>query len=389
MILVLVFLFVPCIRVLQLDGLCTSAAAKRDEEDKFVKTMRRRLVGGVARRVRESALYKLAFPSGTSSVSSLDGERWEIMQEEKIYVMTHAIQDEIGTDDDARVLEYYVPVALWLEEQARIGKKNESQDNHAGATCVGFSIPQGGGKTTLADCMMVALKSVGLSVGVVSYDDFYLTHRDQVELSRKNPNNMYLTGRGVAGTHDVKLGADVIDNMVHARSGTVSIPRYDKSMFEGKGDRAEHKTWPAVRAPLDLVIVEGWMLGFEAVREEHESVLTEYPGMDVVNAFLGAYQAWTSRLDAALIAGVEDIEIVYKWRDEAEQARRDHGEGALSEEDVKRFCDRYMPSYRLFSPALYASGVNGVSPGRTLQFMLRHDRTPVSSACPAQMTPGL
>lgn len=42
----------------------------------------------------------------------------------------------------------------------------------------------------------------------------------------------------------------------------ILIPRYDKSAYGGKGDRAPKDQWQKVQGPLDLVIVEGWMLGF-------------------------------------------------------------------------------------------------------------------------------
>tara|TARA_B110000285_G_scaffold186629_1_gene212068 strand:+ start:268 stop:417 length:150 start_codon:yes stop_codon:yes gene_type:complete len=42
----------------------------------------------------------------------------------------------------------------------------------------------------------------------------------------------------------------------------IEIPRYDKSANEGKGDRAKKEDWIKMEGPLDLVIVEGWMLGF-------------------------------------------------------------------------------------------------------------------------------
>lgn len=37
-------------------------------------------------------------------------------------------------------------------------------------------------------------------------------------------------------------------------------PRYDKSAFQGQGDRADPATWPAVEGPVDVVLFEGWML---------------------------------------------------------------------------------------------------------------------------------
>jgi D-glycerate 3-kinase len=49
----------------------------------------------------------------------------------------------------------------------------------------------------------------------------------------------------------------------------VLIPRYDKSKFNGCGDRAEISEWTKVEEPVDLVIVEGWMLGFTQVHENN------------------------------------------------------------------------------------------------------------------------
>lgn len=46
---------------------------------------------------------------------------------------------------------------------------------------------------------------------------------------------------------------------------------------------------------------------------------------------------------------------MYKWREEAEEARRRLGEGALSREDLVRFVDRYMPAYKAYLPQLYAA----------------------------------
>ena len=43
----------------------------------------------------------------------------------------------------------------------------------------------------------------------------------------------------------------------------VFIPQYDKSLNNGKGDRADPSKFRKVEGPIDLVIVEGWMLGFK------------------------------------------------------------------------------------------------------------------------------
>ena len=61
------------------------------------------------------------------------------------------------------------------------------------ALCLAMSIPQGGGKTTLAKSLEVALRDVlGIRTAIVSYDDFYLTYEEQRSLADANPNNFYV-----------------------------------------------------------------------------------------------------------------------------------------------------------------------------------------------------
>ena len=97
-------------------------------------------------------------------------------------MLADAIAESLGFEDEwlddqvkrGRVLTYYLPVALWLEKQVILGKKTGKK----GAVCVGLSVPQGGGKTTISNCLTSALEVVGIKTGAVSYDDFYLTHSD-------------------------------------------------------------------------------------------------------------------------------------------------------------------------------------------------------------------
>jgi pantothenate kinase-related protein Tda10 len=58
------------------------------------------------------------------------------------------------------------------------------------------------------------------------------------------------------------------------------------------------KTWAiayreGVDVPLDLVFVEGWMLGFTPI----EDVLLSDPSLRVINDLLRSYAAWHSLLD--------------------------------------------------------------------------------------------
>ena len=89
-----------------------------------------------------------------------------------------------------------------------------------------------------------------------------------------NPDNFLLGVRGNALTHDVELGRKTLENLENLGKGSTSetkLPRYDKSAYEGKGDRADEASWPVVKAPVDVVLFEGWMLGFTPVSDEEAS----------------------------------------------------------------------------------------------------------------------
>ncbi len=78
--------------------------------------------------------------------------------------------------------------------------------------------------------------------------------------------------RGNAGTHDLQLGTDTLAALKSASSqgSQVSVPRYDKSQNGGRGDRADTSTWPSVQGPLDIILFEGWMLGFRPSSDVQE-----------------------------------------------------------------------------------------------------------------------
>ena len=62
---------------------------------------------------------------------------------------------------------------------------------------------------------------------------------------------------------------------VRCASVQVPIPRYDKSQQGGRGDRAPRDTWPVVRGPVDVVLFEGWMLGFRPAGDDSQVAALE------------------------------------------------------------------------------------------------------------------
>ncbi len=138
---------------------------------------------------------------------------------------------------------------------------------------VGIQGPQGSGKTFLTSILRDTLQSSphNLSVVVFSLDDLYLTHDGLVALASDHPQNALLKGRGQPGTHDVPLGTAVLNNLKHINDsdgveGLVDLPSFDKSLFDGEGDRAV--SGAVVRPPVDVVLFEGWCVGFYPIPHE-------------------------------------------------------------------------------------------------------------------------
>ncbi|KAI0629018.1 P-loop containing nucleoside triphosphate hydrolase protein [Trametes polyzona] len=242
---------------------------------------------------------------------------------------------------------------------------------------LGVQGPQGSGKTYLTSILRNVLQAPphNLSVAVLSLDDLYLPHDDLVNLAAAHPDNALLRGRGQPGTHDVPLGTQLLNQLKHindaqpSASGpaTIELPQFDKSAFGGEGDRAPHGT--AVRAPLDVVLFEGWCVGFYPIsRDEVERRYARpirglgddflcrkgYRVEDVldVNARLTQYVAWWNLFDAFIQISPPDdhpYDYIYRWRlqQEHDMKARNGGKG-MSDPQVESFVDRYIPGYVFF-----------------------------------------
>lgn len=135
---------------------------------------------------------------------------------------------------------------------------------------IGLQGPQGSGKSTVVRAVQQTLSSSPheLSVVVLSLDDLYLPHDGLLDVARKHPGNWLLRGRGLPGTHDVSLGKEVLDGLfsINHSKGRMELPSFDKSLFGGEGDRTPAGS--GVVAPVDVVILEGWCMGFYPVEED-------------------------------------------------------------------------------------------------------------------------
>ena len=120
---------------------------------------------------------------------------------------------------------------------------------------VGISGAQGSGKTTLSAFLEAWLeREEGLSAATLSLDDCYLDNASRQALAAEV--HPLLVTRGVPGTHDVELAASLLDALT-ASTGEVRLPVFDKV----RDDRAPEASWRRVRAPVDVVLFEGWCVG--------------------------------------------------------------------------------------------------------------------------------
>lgn len=213
---------------------------------------------------------------------------------------------------------------------------------------VGLSGPQGSGKSTLAERVATALSGAGISAISISIDDFYRTHQEQVRLAEKHPDNRYLEHRGYPGTHDIGLGEDVLANLVSRDAREVAIPVYDKGAHGGRGDRAASPEWRRVRGPFDIVILEGWLLGFRPSPVDE----IEDRDLELPNRYLAEYERWHRFFGAFVHLEAHSVEDIVGWRIDAEEARRRAGGGGLSREEAKDYIQRFLPAYRLYVPRL-------------------------------------
>mmetsp|Transcript_11024 Transcript_11024/g.31152 ORF Transcript_11024/g.31152 Transcript_11024/m.31152 type:complete len:337 (+) Transcript_11024:458-1468(+) len=271
-----------------------------------------------------------------------------------------------------RVFHYYLPVYMWMVGQLRQHREGGSEK----PLVMGISAPQGCGKTTLVTCLEELMAAEGLKAASISIDDFYLTNADQTALGKSHSSNPLVQYRGNAATHDMELGARTLADLTSA-TGPVPVPRYDKSKFAGRGDRAAVEEWPVVEGPLDIVLFEGWMLGF---RPQPASVIQSVDeNLLLVNEALKAYKdAWDQWADCWLVIRVEDPQYVYKWRLQAEEQMRAGGKPGMTDEQIADFVSRFMPAYQAYLPDLYDKGPTTCAHGRTLVIQVDETRSPVA-----------
>ena len=279
-------------------------------------------------------------------------------------------------------------------------------------TCmiIGLTGLQGSGKSTWASALVKILQEeYKLHAITVSLDDLYRDHGGLVKLRESDPTNGLYRTRGQPGTHDEVLAmeffAAVRNQDCDGKTSRLRIPSFNKSCYGGEGDRAPFSVWPEVSLPLDVVIFEGWCVGFQPCAEkevgkkydESHKLRSSDPEL---NSSLGGRSTITladhdlghllqvnealdrycktfmgpQHFDGFIHLDTNDLKNVYDWRLDQEHALLERTGSGMSDEQVIDFVRGYMPAYELYIDDLRSGFFKRSNSGRKTQVRVCLDR---------------
>lgn len=178
---------------------------------------------------------------------------------------------------------------------------------------------QGTGKTTLCRLLKRILEIAGYPTVSLSLDDLYKTYGERQELQLKEPKLLW---RGPPGTHDVELGIRTLEQIRQGdRQQVITLPQFDKSLWEGMGDR----TTPELVNIPDIILFEGWFVGvLPRVESDFSQAPTPIASEDTrafavyINQKLYEYLPLWEKLDKLILLYPEDYRFCLQWRLQAE-----------------------------------------------------------------------
>jgi len=204
---------------------------------------------------------------------------------------------------------------------------------------------QGSGKSTLAAQVTDAARARGLAAATLSLDDVYLTAAARRRLA--GHVHPLLATRGPPGTHDLDLAHATLDAIAAGRP--VRLPRFDKLA----DDRLPERHWPALDAPLDLLVIEGWCLGVPAEPDAALAIALNPLERDedadgrwrryCNDSLREHYPALWRRLDRLWLLHAPSFEIITRWRWQQEQALLAGAPGrtGMDQAQLSRFLAHY------------------------------------------------
>jgi len=297
----------------------------------------------------DAAAFGLTADAGTERLV----DRWQHFQALSPTVLA-LCRDRFDLHDTDAVLltlwRFWLPLALELiAEQQQLSRP----------VVQGVLGGQGTGKTTLGIVLSELLSELGVRMASLqenrsasrrdyrcvsfSLDDLYKSYVERQRLRESDPR---LRWRGPPGTHDVDIGLELLDNLRQAnRRKPAIVPRFDKSLWGGAGD----KTQPEIIDAVDVVLFEGWFVGVRPVTDDRifenapDPICTEEDrafARDCNERLLDYVPLW-HRLDRLLILQPNDYRFSLLWRTEAEHKAIAQGKAGLSDAELADFVNYF------------------------------------------------
>ena len=202
---------------------------------------------------------------------------------------------------------------------------------------IGLNGPVGAGKSTLARRIAQQAAERGLRLAVASIDDAYLPWQPRLQAMADNP---FGVDRVPPGSHEPGLLVDAIDQWRRQSDGLLRLPRFDKRLIQGAGDRSGFSQEAA-----DGLLLEGWLIGCRPVGDQQIKAATgsapslagspwlsadEWAWLPRWDGALEAYQPLWQQLNGLWLLWPMDWRLPRRWRFQAEAQQRRQGGGWLS-----------------------------------------------------------
>ena len=217
---------------------------------------------------------------------------------------------------------------------------------------LGLNGPVGAGKTSLGGALEHLAALGGLRLVVASIDDLYLPADQRRLVLAGNP---FGVSRVPPGSHDLPLLLAALE--AWRAGGPLRLPRFDKTLAGGTGERAGWREQPA-----DALVIEGWLMGCRSLGPEVLGALLESGAglehltdeektwLPLWDSHLVAYGELWDACDGLWLLHPERWSLPRRWRFQAEARQRRSGGGWLTAEQLDGLVRATLHS---LPPALY------------------------------------